>query len=453
MQLNDAMEMIPPQALGAEQALLGSVLIGGPSVLDTAREALSPEDFYRRGNRLIFEACCNLADRGQPTDIRMVFEELQRVGTSDEAGGLPFLAACLEAVPAVSHAEGYASHIVEASLRRRMHGLLSTVAGRAWRREGEVEELIAEIELAASSLRRIDTGGLQHIRGTLAQVWEEIGRAAENPGHLLGLPSGFERLDEMTGGFQKSDLIIVAGRPSMGKTALALNCAMCAARSADHPIAVFSLEMSARSLAYRLLAEHTEIDSARLRGGWLRSDSGSGDQWSAVLAAVGELSRVPVYLDATPGLPIAALRQRARRLQREHGLSLVVVDYLQLLYGGKHESRYQEVSYIARTLKHLARELDCPVMALSQLSRLVERRDKKRPVLSDLLESGGIEAEADLVLMLYRPAYYDHGEDGGHEGNEEGERAELIVAKHRNGPTGTVPLLFVKRYGYFRSAP
>lgn len=462
-QLSPAFDRIPPQALEAEQAVLGCMLLdSGRSAVETVREILQPDDFYRDAHRRIYEAICNLDNQGEPTDLLMVSQELERMGMLDFAGGRAYLVACIEAVPATTRAASYAYSVQNTAILRRLIDAGGKIIGMAYEQADPVDEIVDESErLVFGVAQRRNRDFFEHIKPLLFRAYEDAQRAHETKQRLTGLETGFGRLDDMTSGLQKSDFIIIAGRPSMGKTSLALDMGVNAAERTRLPVAIFSLEMSKIQLAYRLICAQAKLDSNRLRSGYLRTvpDKDGLDDWVRLGRAISKLGDLPIYIDDSSQITALEMRAKCRRLQAEHGLGLIIVDYLQLIRGhGRSENRNQEISLIARTLKSLARELEVPVLALSQLSRMVERRDDKRPMLSDLRESGTIEAEADLVMMLYRSQYYRHGEGG--DGADAapvadpealGEEAELIIAKHRNGPTGIVRLAFLRRYATFEN--
>ncbi len=446
VQLSPALDRIPPQALEAEQATLGCCMgLGGKAALAKAREALRPGDWYRNGHRLTWEAICALDDRSEPHDVLLVAQELEMHGQLDAAGGRPYLLACLEAPMTVASVGSYAARVVESARYRQMIECGTWLTGAAYEQAEEAERVLDQAEAQLFNIRARDAGrGLIPIGEVLREVFEAADEAYQKGGHLVGAPSGFAALDRITGGFHAGELTLLAGRPSMGKSAIGIGFAQAFARETGRPVAVFSLEMTDKSIGARMIAGDAKINAMRLRDGRLQSDGEHGDEWTRMTASIGNLAPLPIWIDDTPGATMSEIRGRARRLKAQSGLGLIVVDYLQLIRtDGKHESRYQEVSWIGRQLKALARELDVSVIALSQLSRRVEQREKKRPMLSDLLESGTLEAEADLVLLLYREWYYREGLA------PVPEPADLHVAKQRNGPTGDVRLDFIKTLGTF----
>jgi replicative DNA helicase len=454
-QFSPVLDRIPPQALDAEQAVLGCMMLDVTrSSVEVVRDILTPHDFYREAHRRIYEAICNLDDQDEPVDLLTVAQELERLGHLELAGGKPYLVACREAVPAVSRAASYAQRVQNAAILRRLIDAGGQIIGMAYEQEEPVEQIVDEAERLVFAVgQRRSQQYFTLLKPLLFEAWQQAEKANETKQRVTGLETGLTQLDDMTSGLQPSDLIIVAGRPSMGKTSFALNIGVESSARSGKPIAIFSLEMSRVQLVYRLICAEAKVDGSRLRSGYLRAAAydDEEDDWTRLGKAIARLGELPVYIDDSSEITALEMRAKCRRLQAEHGLGLIIVDYLQLIRGhGRAENRNQEISTIARSLKGLARELQVPVMALSQLSRTVERRDDKRPLLSDLRESGSIEAEADIVLMLYRSQYYGHGE-GEQAAQDEAlaETAEIIIAKHRNGPTGIVRLAFLRRYACF----
>lgn len=446
-------ERLPPQALEAEQAVLGAMMLSRQAI-ESVRELLLPEDFYREAHRRIYEAICTLDDLDEPADPLTVATELERQGVLEAVGGRTYLTQLIDALPAVSRAAAYARRVQDTAILRRLIEVGGEIVQKAYEHAEPVDEIVDEAERMVFGVgQRRAHHYFHHIKPLLFDAYEEVERAAKSHERVTGVATGFTRLDEMTAGLQRGDFVIVAGRPSMGKTALALNLAVHAAAHA--PVAIFSLEMSRIQVVFRLICAEAKVDGIRLRTGYLRtsSDADEEDDWSRLSDAIGRLGDLPIYIDDTSDLTVLEMRAKCRRLKAEHGLGLVLVDYLQLVRAHtRAENRNQEISLIARSLKSLARELNVPVVALSQLSRNVERRDDKRPLLADLRESGSIEAEADLVMMLFRQSYYERREGGEEESpSPAGDIAELIIAKHRNGPTGVVKLLFLKRFACFEN--
>ena len=422
----------PPQNLEAEAAVLGACLVSAEA-MERVSDMLKPESFYQPRNGHIFRAAIELSKRAQPVDIVTIRDQLLKLGLLEAAGGLDYLMALESGAGIAANVEAHARVIEEAAVRRgmlatatRIHDLATNVGIDVQDALGLAEEQIFSLSNDRTTDEAVPLTSLLH------EQWDLIERRHEDPNSATGVPSGFYMLDEMTGGFQKSQLIILAARPSVGKTSLALNIAQHVAVKEKQAVAVFSLEMSRYDLTQRLLCAEAGVDSKLVRTGKL-----SEGDWSKIANAMGTLSEGELYIDDRPSLSILELRARARRLKARHDIRLVVIDYLQLMYGsGRPENRNQEVSEISRGLKALARELDAPVVALSQLSRAPEQRGDRKPQLSDLRESGAIEQDADLVMFLYR--------EGLHNEEVKRNKTDLIVAKHRNGPIGDVPLLFME---------
>lgn len=447
-------DRLPPQSLESEQATLGAALISRTAV-ERMLEMLERDDFYLDAHRRIYDAVAYLAERDDPPDVLTVPEELRRRGQLDQVGGIAYVNSLAESVPTAAHVEYYARTVAEKSTLRKLIDASGEITGMAFEQAEEVDDIVDKAErlIFAVAQRRVNQGFV-HLRPVLLDAMERLETVRANDSRITGLPTGFSPLDLMTSGLQGGDLIIVAGRPSMGKTALCLGIGVNGAMMTEQPVALFTLEMSKEQLAHRMICSEAKVDGMRLRTGFLRTNTEDEESdWTRLGRAIGRLGDLPIYIDDSSDISCLDMRAKCRRLKSEHGLGLVVIDYLQLIRGhGRQENRNQEISIIARSLKSMARELNCPVIALSQLSRGVERREDKRPLLSDLRESGSIEAEADIVMMLYRSRYYnrEEGVEGdpppGHELLEE---AELIVAKHRNGPVGTIRLGFLRRYARF----
>jgi len=436
----DKLDKTVPANPEAEEAVLGSLLIDPDAVLKVA-SFLEDDDFYRERNGWIYRAILDLHERREPADFVTLCDELERRDILQEVGGAAYITQLINNVPSAAYVEHY-GHIVErtATLRRLIEAA-GQVAALAYEEAQDVDEVVDRAEqiifnVAERRVRR----ELVPVRHIMHDVVDRIEYLHRHQGQILGVPSGFTQLDRLLGGFQKSDLLILAARPAVGKTALALNLALNAARKFKKIVAYFSIEMSSEQLLQRLLAMETGIDQQRLRKGEIEDQD-----WDILMAAAGELSGTMLYFDDTPSISVLDLRTKARRLQAEHGLDLIVVDYLQLMRGdNKSENRVQEISYISRALKGLARELEVPVIALSQLSRAVEARTDHKPMLSDLRESGSIEQDADIVMFIYR-------EDQHKENSERKNITDIIVAKHRNGPTDTIPLYFRKELTKFEN--
>jgi len=434
-------DRMAPHSVEAEEAVLGSLLID-PESLFRVSPFLRPIDFYIVKNRWVYEACLALHERREPLDFVTVTEELDRRGQLAEMGGPAFVSHLVNVVPTAIHAEGYGRIVERAAVRRRLLQAASDIAQYAYDEAGDVDETIdkAEQALFAVSQRR-QSRDLLPISDVMRSYYERIEYLYEHRGEPLGIPSGFIDLDKLLGGLQRSDLIIVAARPGIGKSSLITSMALNAARKFHQRVAFFTLEMSSEQLVQRMISAEAGIDSQRLRLGELREE-----EWPLFVQASSVLSDTLIYLDDTPSISALQLRSKARRLHAEHGLDLIVVDYLQLMTGDtRSENRVQEISYLSRSLKGLARELNVPLLAASQLSRSVEQRSDKRPVLSDLRDSGSIEQDADVVMFIYRGDVYDPQ-------SERKSVAEIIVAKHRNGPTGVIELYFRNQLAQFVNA-
>ncbi len=439
----------PPFSLEAETAVLGGMLIDRDAV-SRAMEYLSDSMFYREANRRLYRAMVRLFERGDVIDVITVSEELKKTGELEAAGGFDYLATLVDAVPTAANLEYHARIVRDKALLRRLVEQSTQIIRDVYEQgERDVDEILDQAEArifqVAESHKR---EGFVWIKEILWEAFEHIEKLQESSSGVTGVPTGFPDLDRMTTGLQKGDLCIVAARPSMGKTSWVMNVAANAAITHGIPVAIFSLEMSSQQLVQRLLCAEGRIDAQKLRRGHL-----SQEEHQRLAAAAGHLNTAPIWIDDQPGSTVLEIRAKARRLQSElrsdgKDLGMIVIDYMQLMSGTGHaESRVQEVSQISRGLKALARELEVPVVALSQLSRGPEQRTDKRPMLSDLRESGSIEQDADLVMFLYRPEYYAPAEK-----REELEgKAELIVGKQRNGPTGVVELYFHKAYTRFDS--
>jgi len=434
----DTTERLVPANIEAEEAVLGSILIDPDAIIKIA-PTLHADDFYLEKHRWIYQAALDLHERRLPADFVTLCDEMERRNQLQEVGGPAYITELVNAVPTAIHVEHYAGIVERTAILRRLISAAGQIAQLAYGDSGEIDEIVDQAEeiVFGVSERRLQRT-IAPIRQVMAEVVKRIDYLASHQGELMGVPSGFRLLDKLLGGFQKSDLIILAARPSAGKTALALNMAVNAAKRYGQRVAFFSLEMSAEQLVQRLLAAETGINQQRLRLGQINED-----EWPLLMEAAGLLSNTPMFIDDTPALSAMELRTKARRVHAEFGLDLIVVDYLQLMRGdARAENRVQEISYISRSLKGLARELNVPVLALSQLSRAVESRTEKRPMLSDLRESGALEQDADIVMFIYREDMYD-------ETTDRQNIADIIIAKHRNGPTGVVSLYFRKELTQF----
>jgi replicative DNA helicase len=432
-------DRLPPQNMEAEQAVLGAIFLE-PSALTLASEILIPEDFYRAAHQKIFNVMLKLNDSGKAVDLITVTEDLASSKLIEDTGGVSYLSELAASVPTAANIEYYARIVEEKSLLRRLIRTANGIAQDGYMREDEVEALLSEAEKNIMEVaQRKNAGAFHNIKDVLVRTYDNIEEMHNRKGDITGLETGFTELDRITAGFQRNDLIIVGARPSVGKTAFALNVAQNVAKKTGENVAIFSLEMGAEQLVMRVLCAEGNIDAQRLRTGSL-----TDEDWGKLTMAMGSLSNTGIFIDDTPGVRIADIRSKCRRLKQEHGLGMIMIDYLQLIMGSGRsgENRQQEVSEISRSLKQLARELQVPVIALSQLSRGVEQRQDKRPMMSDIRESGSIEQDADIVAFLYRDDYYDKE-------SENKNIIEIIIAKQRNGPTGTVQLAFVKEYNKF----
>ncbi len=439
-------DRVPPQSLDAEMAVLGSMMIDNECIGKVV-EILEAVHFYRTAHQKIFSAALTLYEKNEPVDLITLSEELKRQKMLEEVGGVYYLTELTETIPSSANVEHHARIVLERYLMRKLIEEAAGIAKDCYEAEEDVYHILDRSEqrifgLSEKRLRK----SYQHISPIMHDAFETIERFHERKGTVTGVPTGFTKLDELTSGFQAAELIIVAGRPSMGKTALSLNVARNIAVDSKTPVGFFSLEMSQRQLALRLLCAEARVDAHGVRTGKL-----ADKEWQKLSMCVGVLTEAPIYIDDTPGMRVLELRAKARRLKKEKDVGLVIVDYLQLMEGPKGaESRQQEISMISRSLKSLAKELDVPIVALSQLSRAVEvRGGERRPMLSDLRESGAIEQDADVVLFIYRPEVYGKTVDG--QGNPLEGKAEIIIGKQRNGPVGTIYLNFVKRYARFEN--
>jgi replicative DNA helicase len=429
----------PPHNIEAEQAILGAIFIE-PQALSSASEVLAPEDFYRAAHQKIYDVILTLSEKGEPIDLVTVTSELQNRNLLEEIGGVSYLSDLANSVPTAANIQYYSQLVEEKSLLRRLIRTATDITKHGYTAEEGVDEVLSEAERSILEVsRRKRTGAFKVIKDVLVETYDNIELLNNREGDITGIPTGFSHLDQMTAGFQRNDLIIVAARPSVGKTAFALNIAQNVATKANENVAIFSLEMGAEQLVMRMLCAEGNIDAQRLRTGKLEPDD-----WQKLTMAMSSLSSSGIYIDDTPGIRVNELIAKCRRLKQEHGLGMILIDYLQLIVGSSRngENRQQEVSEISRSLKALARELEVPVIALSQLSRGVESRQDKRPMMSDIRESGSIEQDADIVAFLYRDDYYDKE-------SENKNIIEIIIAKQRNGPVGTVELAFVKEYNKF----
>ncbi len=438
---NSASHKLPPQHIEAEQSVLGGILIENEAV-NRVTEILDADDFYRDAHRKIYNALLNLSERDEPADLITLTNELRKSDQLDSIGGASYLASLIDSVPTAANIEYYARIVKEKAILRKLIQTSTEIITQGYEDRGDVETFLDEAERAIFEIseRRVRPS-FYSIREIVKESFVTIERLFKKKELVTGIPSGFKELDRMTAGFQPSDLIIIAGRPSMGKTAFCLDVAEYAAIGNKIPVAIFSLEMSKEQLVIRMLCSQANVEGTRLRTGYLNESD-----WPKLTIAAGNLSDAPIYIDDTAALSALELRAKARRLKAEHGLGMVIVDYLQLMKGRTRvESRQQEISEISRSLKALAKELNIPVIAVSQLSRKTEERTGNRPQLSDLRESGAIEQDADLILFIYRDEVYNRDPDNPNRG-----KAEVIIGKQRNGPIGKIDLAFLDKFTTFK---
>ena len=430
---------VPPHDLEAEQAILGSMLTDKDAVI-SAIEVLREEDFYREDNKAIYEAIFNLYNRAEPVDIITVKSELESMGKFEQVGGLEYLAELPEKVPTTANAMKYIKIVEEKSTLRRLIRTANEIIDLGYDQTEDVEDIMEGAEKKIFNImQEKNQKGYSPLKDVLVESFTQLEELYNKKQHITGIPTGFAELDYKTAGLHGSELILIAARPAMGKTAFALNIATNAAVRANVPVAVFSLEMSKEQLVNRILCSEAMVDSNKVRTGKLEEDD-----WAKLAGAIGPLSEAEIYIDDTPGINVTEIRAKCRKLKLEKNIGMVVIDYLQLVQGSnkRNGSREQEISEISRSLKILAKELNVPVIALSQLSRAAEQRPDHRPMLSDLRESGAIEQDADIVTFLYRDDYYNKD-------SEKKDIAEVIIAKHRGGSTGTVELLWLGSYTKF----
>lgn len=431
------LDRTPPHNIEAEQAVLGAIFLEQDALI-RAVEFIQSEDFYRTTHQRIFQIMQELAEADQAVDLITVTSELQDRKWLEEIGGVSYLSDLANSVPTAANVDYYAKIVQEKATLRRLIKVATQIVSSGYSSEDEVEEILIQAEKSIMDISGSRTAdGFVSIKDVLVETYERIEKQHNTKSDLTGIPTGYRDLDHMTAGFQRSDLFILAARPSVGKTAFALNVAQNVAARANETVAIFSLEMSASQLVQRMLCSEGNIDANRMRTGTFVEED-----WEKLTMAIATLSKASIFIDDTPGITVGQIRAKCRRLKAEHGLGLILIDYLQLIHGSGRENRQQEISMISRTLKTIARELDCTVIALSQLSRAVEQRQDKRPMLSDLRESGSIEQDADIVAFLYRDDYYDQE-------SENKNVIEIIIQKHRNGPVGKVELAFLKEYNKF----
>lgn len=439
--LEDNLRKVPPQNLEAESSVLGGILLENEAI-NRVLEVLTPEDFYRESHRRIFRAMIEICDRSEPVDLITLSDFLKAKGDLEVVGGSAYLASLASAIPTSANIHFYARIVREKAIRRYLISAATEIATRGYEDQENVDEYLDEAEKVIFDISE------KRVRGSFVMIGEMIRdsikmveRLYERKEMVTGVPSGFKDLDRLTAGFQPSDLIVIAGRPSMGKTALCLNIATHAAFG-GHGVAVFSLEMAKEQLVLRMLCSEARIDHSKVRSGYL-----ADREFPALVMAAGRLAETPIYIDDTPAISVLELRAKARRLVRDRDkkIGLIIVDYLQLMRGsGSAPNREQEISEISRSMKALAKELNIPVIAVSQLNRRVEDRGDKRPMMADLRESGAIEQDADVIAFVFREVVYNENVD-------DPNLAEIIVGKQRNGPTGTVRLAFFREFTRFEN--
>lgn len=442
-------DRVPPQSIEAEQAVLGSVFLNADALIE-AMEYIDSADFYRRSHQLLFQTMLDLNNRNEAIDVITMKTELEQKQLIEDVGGISYLSELTTSVPTAANVGYYAKIVEQKSLLRRLIQTATDIVAKGFEQDEDVEFILDEAErqiLEVSEKR--NRSGFLAISDVLSDSIAQIEQLSQQGDDITGLPTGYHALDKMTAGLQSEELIILAARPAVGKTAFALNIAQNVGTKTNESVAIFSLEMSAESLVNRMLCSEGSIEASHLKTGQL-----TDEEWNSLIVAMGSLSRANIFIDDTPGIKISEIRAKCRKLVQEQGdLGLILIDYLQLIEGTGRENRQQEVSEISRQLKKLAKELKVPVIALSQLSRGVEQRQDKRPVLSDIRESGSIEQDADIVAFLYRDDYYQRdGEDGDDEPVQESNNIiEVIIEKNRSGARGTVELMFIKEYNKFTS--
>ena len=440
-------DRIPPQSVEAEQAVLGSVFLDSDAIVE-AMEYIEAKDFYRRSHQTIFQIMIDLNNRSEAIDAIIIKEHLEQKNMLEDIGGVSYLSELTLSVPTAANVGYYAKIVEQKSLLRNLIQTATDIVSSGFEQEEDVESILDEAErkiLEVSEKR--NRSGFLAIADVLGDSINTIEKLSQQGEAITGLPTGYHALDKMTAGLQAEELIILAARPAVGKTAFALNIAQNVGTKTDESVAIFSLEMSAESLVNRMLCSEGLVEAGHLKTGQL-----SDEEWDNIIVAMGSLSKANIFIDDTPGIKISEIRAKCRKLHQEQGsLGLVLIDYLQLIEGTGRENRQQEVSEISRQLKKLAKELKVPVIALSQLSRGVEQRQDKRPVLSDIRESGSIEQDADIVAFLYRDDYYRSEEGEDEEPKEDNNVIEVIIEKNRSGARGTVELLFIKEYNKFSS--
>lgn len=434
----NVLKRILPHSVEAEQSVIGSMIMDREAVT-VASEIVTGEDFYSRQYGILFETMVEMGEEGQPVDLVTLQNRLREKDVPPEISSLEFVRDLIAAVPTSANVKYYANIVAEKSLLRKLIRLNEEIANTCYAGKESLEFILEDTEKRMFQLlQKRDTGEFVPIRQVVMNAMDRIEAASKNKGSVTGIPTGFTDLDYRTAGMQPSDLVLIAARPSMGKTAFALNIAQYVAFKKNLPVAVFSLEMSKEQLVNRMFSLESSVDAQKLRTGQLNDQD-----WERLIESAGIIGKSQLMIDDTPGISISELRSKCRRLKLEHGLAMIIIDYLQLMSGsGRSDSRQQEISDISRGLKSIARELNVPVLALSQLSRAVEQRPDHRPMLSDLRESGAIEQDADVVMFIYRDDYYNHDTD-------RRGISEIIIAKQRNGPIGTVELAWLPEYTKF----
>jgi len=430
----------PPQNIEAERAVLASILIDDKA-LDKIVHFISSDDFYHPAHKIIYSSLIKLSEENKPIDIITLSSRLEDANLLEKVGGIEYISTLVGIIPNSANILYYANIIKDKALLRNLISATSDISEKCYSHFGDVSELLDDAEKNIFRIAEYKLKSeVRHLGSIITETFEVLESLYNRQDKITGTPTGYVDLDKMTNGLQKSDLIIIAGRPGMGKTAFALNIALNAASKYDKTVAIFSLEMSSGQLVQRLLSSEARIESSKLRSGRFNME-----EWTKLASVAGQLNELKIFIDDTPAISSMEIRAKCRRIKKEHGLELVIVDYLQLMSGSRADNREQQISEISRSLKALAKELNVPVIALSQLNRSVENRTDKRPVPSDLRESGAIEQDADVIMFLYRDEFY----------NKETKYpgiTEVIIAKHRNGPTGTVPLAFIKEFTRFENA-
>ena len=426
-----------PQSIEAEQSVIGSMIIDRSAIAQAA-EGLDEEDFYRDSHKVLFKSIIEMFKRDMAVDLVTVLENLKANDTLERAGGVTYVTEITSSVPTTANLGSYIQIVQEKSTLRKLIKASTSIIEESYNKQGDVENVLDSAEKRIFDIaEKRTTSDFEPLNQVLERGFMEIERLFNNKGEITGVSSGFLDLDAKTSGFQKGDMVLIAARPSMGKTTFALNIAEHAALREGKSVVIFSLEMSKEQLAYKLLCSEANVDMLKLRTGAL-----DDKDWENIARATGPLSKAKIYIDDTAGVSVMEMRSKCRRLKIEYGIDLIMIDYLQLMSGSSSESRQQEVSEISRSIKALAKEMECPVIALSQLSRAPEQRADHRPMLSDLRESGSIEQDADLVMFLYRDEYYNKE-------TEEKNVGECIIAKQRNGPVGTVKLAWLGQFSKF----